>query len=183
VYSSGLIFTPQKALIRRNFERELLEWLASGPRVEENWSAELQTLEGHSDPVQSVSFSPDGQLLASVSNDRTIKLWDPTTGALKHTLSTDENVTTIGFSFSKNRPQLITNLGSFDIQVWYKSFSSNSSTRKTEISLRAGRWATIKNQRELWLPPDYQPESPPAQDGTIALGCTNGRVCMVASSI
>jgi WD40 repeat protein len=86
LYSSGLIFAPQKALIRRTFERELPDWLSRGPRVEEEWSLEFQTLEGHSGVVQSVAFSPDGQLLASASYDQTIKLWNPATGALMHTL-------------------------------------------------------------------------------------------------
>jgi WD40 repeat protein len=34
------------------------------------------TLEGHSGSVNSVFFSPDGQKLASGSNDNTIKIWD-----------------------------------------------------------------------------------------------------------
>jgi hypothetical protein len=48
LYSSGLIFAPQKALIRGNFVRELSDWLSKDLKVEENWSPELQTLEGHS---------------------------------------------------------------------------------------------------------------------------------------
>jgi WD40 repeat protein/tRNA A-37 threonylcarbamoyl transferase component Bud32 len=41
---------------------------------------ETLSLKGHTDVVDSISFSPDGKLLGSVSLDRTLKLWDVGTG-------------------------------------------------------------------------------------------------------
>ena len=40
----------------------------------------LATLQGHIGSVQTVTFSSDGNILASGSNDFTIRLWDVTTG-------------------------------------------------------------------------------------------------------
>ena len=47
---------------------------------------QLMTLQGHTDWVQSVVFSPDNQLLASTSFDTTIKLWDILSGKCLRTL-------------------------------------------------------------------------------------------------
>lgn len=38
---------------------------------------EWNRLEGHTDQVRSVSFSPDGKILASASRDQTIRIWQP----------------------------------------------------------------------------------------------------------
>ncbi|CAD8183821.1 unnamed protein product [Paramecium pentaurelia] len=44
---------------------------------------ELNTLNGHSDGVGSVCFSPDGNTLVSGSGDKSIRLWDVKTGQQK----------------------------------------------------------------------------------------------------
>src|SRR5260370_34116492 len=46
----------------------------------------LHTLKGHSGAIRSVAISPDGQLLASGSEDHTLKIWNLHTGELLHTL-------------------------------------------------------------------------------------------------
>jgi WD40 repeat protein/serine/threonine protein kinase len=47
---------------------------------------ELLTFEGHAGFVTSVAYSPDGYRLATGSEDKTIRIWDATTGAVMHLL-------------------------------------------------------------------------------------------------
>jgi WD40 repeat protein len=120
-YSSGFVyFTYAAAVLTGGNDSDtsgrgaLSTFISSATRALEH------DLESHSDSVPSVAFSKDGQLLASGSYDRTIRLWDPAAGALQHTISTDGTI--VNLEFSKHSPQLITNLGTFNIQVCDKSF-------------------------------------------------------------
>jgi WD40 repeat protein len=47
---------------------------------------ERATLDGHSGAVLSVAFAPDGRALATGSDDRTVRLWEPATGRQTATL-------------------------------------------------------------------------------------------------
>ncbi|GFF82378.1 LOW QUALITY PROTEIN: hypothetical protein IFM47457_05784 [Aspergillus lentulus] len=58
-----------------------------------------QTLEGHLAYVWSVAFSPNGQLLASGSDDSNVYIWDSATGALQWTLrGHTKSVQSVAFS-------------------------------------------------------------------------------------
>ncbi|MCC5656033.1 ribosome assembly protein 4 [Nostoc sp. XA010] len=65
----------------------------------ENRAIDVNTLEGHSSWVYSVGFSPDGKTLAFGSEDKTIKLWDVSTGkAIKTLTGHNSLVNSVGFS-------------------------------------------------------------------------------------
>ena len=84
-------------------------WIEQGAP---DWDAGL---EGHTSNVNSVSFSPDGSMLASGSWDDTIRLWDVATGAPLRTLeghTSDVN----SVSFSPDGSMLAS--GSWDIRLW-----------------------------------------------------------------
>jgi WD40 repeat protein len=74
-------------MIRRGNLGKVPSWLKELPEVEEAWSPLIQTLGGHSSRVTAVAFSHDGTQHASASEDNTIKLWDPSTGELRKTLT------------------------------------------------------------------------------------------------
>ncbi|KAF2800997.1 hypothetical protein K505DRAFT_227576 [Melanomma pulvis-pyrius CBS 109.77] len=77
---------PERSLIRSCFKEEEPKWIPIKPVIGDQWSACLQTLEGHSDSVRSVAFSHDSARLTSASYDRTVKIWDASSGECLQTL-------------------------------------------------------------------------------------------------
>jgi WD40 repeat protein len=82
IYCSGFIFAPEKSFVREIYQDEGPRWIAQAPRVQAHWGAALATLEGYSQSVWSVAFSPD---------DSTARLWDAESGAALATLEGHSN--------------------------------------------------------------------------------------------
>jgi len=104
VYTSALLFSPARSLIRGLFKREEPNWITIKPDMEDKWSPCLQTLEGHWSDVWSVAFSHDSARLASGSIDRTVRIWNASSGACLSTLEGHRDfVRSVAFSHDSAR--------------------------------------------------------------------------------
>ncbi|GKT45992.1 vegetative incompatibility protein HET-E-1 [Colletotrichum spaethianum] len=116
-YASALIFSPMQSIIRNMFCGEEPKWIVSMPAMEDEWDLCLQTLEGHSQGVNSVAFLRNGTQIASASSDSTIKVWDSTTGQCLQTLKGRSSAVN-SVAFSGDGTQLASASVDKTIKVW-----------------------------------------------------------------
>jgi WD40 repeat protein len=116
VYVSALLFSPRKSRIRELFQHEEPKWIHK-PCVADDWDERLQNLEGHDDLIRAVAFSPGGSTIASVSKDKTLRLWNAMTGQEERTIDVlCENMKAV--AFCANGSQVATESGSHAIHLW-----------------------------------------------------------------
>lgn len=101
---------------------------------------ELKTLPGHGNFVGSLSFSPDGRLLASGSFDSTIKLWDLTTGGEVATLKGHSGSIT-GLDFTPDGQFLVSGGADGSARLWQ---TQTGTLLATMVSLNKGNdWLVV----------------------------------------
>jgi WD40 repeat protein len=168
-YASALLFSPAGSLIRQLFQHEEPETISIRPALSDGWSACLQTLEGHSSYVYSVALSHDSARLASASYDRTVKIWDASSGACLQTLE--------GHGGTVRLTDLVSILA---------SLRPNTTVKEPQQPVSHGlaitsnlTWISNDAQDVVWLPTEYRPGRPEcsAVSGRyIGIGTGSGKV-------
>ncbi|KAI9772504.1 MAG: hypothetical protein M1840_000709 [Geoglossum simile] len=175
IYYSALVFAPEKSAVRKQFLDQPPQWTYHLPEVEDDWSSSLLILEGHSGLVNTVVFSPDGQLLASASADNIIRLWDTKTGAPIATFKGHSgSVTAVAFSLD-GRLLASASDGSA-VRLWRSKRvapgSSDSTVRLWDLKAGAPR-GILKGHsnpiNDIAFSPDSQLLASASSDSTIRL--------------
>jgi WD40 repeat protein len=197
VYCSALIFAPEKSIVRETFESCIPSWIQRKPRVETNWNAMLQTLEGHTSGVISVAFSPDGKQIVSGSGDTTVRRWAAATGQLLLPVLEGHTEDVSSVAFSPEGKQIVSGSGDTTVRRWDAATGQQllpvleghtedvssvafSPDGKQIATLHVSRnWLVQGNTDLLWLPSSYRPTCRATWGGIVALGHLSGGLSVI----
>ncbi|QHG20757.1 ribosome assembly protein 4 [Nostoc sp. ATCC 53789] len=135
---------------------------ASYLQPDENQFRERNRLEGHSGGVNSVSFSPDNQTIATASDDNTVKLWDRSGKELKTLKGHSGWVNSV--SFSPDNQTIATASSDNTVKLWDRSGK--------ELKTLKGHSGWVNS---VSFSPDNQTIATASDDNTVKLWDRSGK--------
>ena len=113
---SNIVFSPDGLMFAANdsSDNSVELWDISYDPIQ---MKHITTLKGHSKDITSIKFAPDGNTIATASEDRTIILWDLNTGKNKSTLTghTKEGISIV---FSPDNSMLASGSEDGTVRLW-----------------------------------------------------------------
>src|SRR5262249_5044613 len=126
----------------------------------DKWQAALQ---GHTDVVKCVAFSPDSKTLASASRDKTIKLWDVVTGKEKATIPGHTGrVSSVAYS-----PDGKTLASGSDNEVLNMDSPEDNKSIRLWVVATTEEWASPEGSWDYVTGVAYSPDGKTLASGTI----------------
>ncbi|KAH6957874.1 quinon protein alcohol dehydrogenase-like superfamily [Ilyonectria sp. MPI-CAGE-AT-0026] len=128
-----------------------------------------------------LAFSPNGQLLASASDNR-VKIWDTVMGDFKAMIDLTTASKTI--SFDETGIYLRTDAVTFDLSdptqpvaIAHALGLLTPSYQQNQYGISKNRvWITCNGRNLLWLPSEYRTSIFSIVGSTVAIGCVDGRL-------
>src|SRR6266702_2862082 len=118
VYLSALPFAPTGSLVSAHYSSSFPRTLRVVRGRLSHWPSSEMVISNVGDKVHSIALSPDGQRIVSASEDRTIRVWNATTGENIAGPLTGHMDSVMSVAFSPDGQRIVS--GSLDrtIRVW-----------------------------------------------------------------
>ncbi|MBP5974326.1 CHAT domain-containing protein [Brasilonema sp. CT11] len=149
----------------------------------------LNTLKGHTDLVNSVSFSPDGKMLASASWDGTVKLWS-INGDLLDDKRNAHKAKVYSVSFSPDGKMLASASWDGTVKLWnvngsklslFKKIQPRPEILKTTNKDNNHNSNSLKQFDQVSFSPDGQLIAAGSDDGKVWIWDRNGKLLTILS--
>ncbi|KIJ58802.1 hypothetical protein HYDPIDRAFT_101954, partial [Hydnomerulius pinastri MD-312] len=118
LYLSAMPYTPSKSALRSLWTHKLKHGVCFTPDHPQTWPTAVQMLSGHAGRIASVAYSPDGQHIISGSDDKTVRIWNASTGQLVTDPLQGHTASIHSVAYSPDGQHIVS--GSFDktIRIW-----------------------------------------------------------------
>lgn len=116
IYLSGFPFTPVDTTLFRTFADTCSPWIVGG--YHKSWPPLLQVLIGHKDNVYDLAFSSDGSQIASASFNKTIRIWEVSSGVSLLAPLEGHTVFIFAVAFSVDDRQVVSGSVDTTVRIW-----------------------------------------------------------------
>jgi WD40 repeat protein len=118
IYFSALPFSPKLSWISRQYTPRFSQNAKVVQGQSNTWPVLESIIKGHTGSITSVTFSPNGEHIASSSYDQTIRVWDAVTGQPVGNPLQGHSETVRSVAFSPDGKHIASGSGDQTISVW-----------------------------------------------------------------